>query len=99
MKIKFLFGVFLFITGVFLSGCVVSSVQGTYLNEKTPENKITLDSDFTYILTNNNHVSTGTYKLSQNNTIILTGALGVATVVKVDGNVLIDDDGERWIKK
>lgn len=99
MKIRFMFGIFFFFIGVFLSGCVVSSVQGTYLNEKTPENKITLDSDFTYILTNNNHVSIGTYKLTQNNTIILTSALGLATVVKVDGNVLIDDNRERWIKK
>jgi hypothetical protein len=91
MKIKVLVGVFLFIIGLFFSGCV-SSVQGTYQNEKTPENKITLDSDFTYILTNNQHVSTGTYKLSKNNTIILTSTFGLATVVKVDGNVMIDDD-------
>ena len=89
--------------GLFLlaSGCVsVSVFDGTYRSELHPDNSIQFIADGqSYLLNNSGHLSSGTYRLGENNTVILIGSLGQAQVVSRNGNVLTDKDGERWIKK
>jgi len=78
-----------------MSGCL-SSVTGTYVHEDKPDEYLILGDDRTFFVHQENAFG-GSYHIDQGNLYLLI-PLGSLKLHK-DGDVWIDADGDRWIKK
>ncbi|MCK5216642.1 MAG: hypothetical protein KAJ93_02575 [Methanosarcinales archaeon] len=79
-------------------GCVspMVSVEGRYISEVNPDTYLELCEDGLYVVNQNNAFG-GQYTVNDN-TVTLIHTFGSFELVR-DGNILIDGDGERWIKE
>ena len=73
-------------------------VGGTYVHDKNNKDYLELRSDATFFLRENGMGVSGKYRVD-GNVITMTIDGGPSTQGKIQGNTLIDDDGESWVKK
>jgi len=78
-------------------GCVspMAGVEGRYVSEVNPDAYLELRSDGQFVV-NQDMSFSGEYTVN-GDTVKLIYTFG-SFVLVVDGNMLIDEDGERWIK-
>jgi hypothetical protein len=79
------------------SGCIENDITGKYVNNKNQS--ATLNADHTYLYDNGKVLQSGTWAEMKDKQYLITSGFGTSMVVTIDGNVLTDKDGERWIKK
>lgn len=84
-------------TAMFLAACATSAV-GFYVNEKKPRNTTELRADGTYLVTERSESFTGKYHL-KGKTLLLELPNGHIVSGSLEGNVMIDADGEKLIKR
>ena len=75
-----------------------SSVAGKYVSEKNDNNYMVLKADRSFFIQERSQQMHGEYDID-GNIIILKMGRGRDAKVRIEGNVLIDPDGDRWIKK
>ncbi len=86
------------ITFSVLAGCK-ASIVGKYFNEKHPNQYIELKPDLTFQMVEEDGTgATGTYEI-EGDVILLKLQIGIVGRSKLQGNTLIDPDGDRWTKK
>jgi hypothetical protein len=73
-------------------------ISGTYVSEKNEKNFMELKTNGSFYVHENGMGMAGSYEIDGDQ-ITLKTDMGFASRGKVDGNTLIDDDGERWTKK
>lgn len=74
-----------------------NSLHGIYVSQKNPTYYMDLKSDGTFF--SKEMITThGKYEI-EGNVITLKFELGLASRGRIEGNVLIDPDGDRWVKK
>jgi len=76
----------------------VRSVAGKYVSEKNDNNYMVLKADRSFFIQERSQQMHGEYDID-GNIIILKMGRGRDAKVRIEGNVLIDPDGDRWIKK
>jgi hypothetical protein len=74
-----------------------TSLSGTYVSEKNDKYFLELKSDGTFFL-KEQLTTYGKYEI-EGNIITLKLEIGFASRGRIEGNVLIDKDGTRWIKR
>lgn len=96
-KIKIImFVALVLLVSLSLSGCVDSSICGTYVLDGSI---LILQEDNTYIYTPSDSGLTQKGTFSQNgNDIQLTSAFGTSTILKITAGGLIDDESGLWRK-
>jgi len=79
-------------------GCIdqTTSVEGRYVSEVNPDAYLELRSDGQFVV-NQDRSFSGEYTVG-GDTVKLIYTFG-SFVLVVDGNMLIDEDGERWIRE
>ena len=80
-----------------LASCGRSEV-GVYVSEKKPMNTLELRGDGTFLNTENSRMFTGKYRIDGNK-LILELPTGQAVTGSINGNVVVDPDGDKLIKK
>ena len=96
MKNKCFYLIALLLT-VSLVSCSKSYV-GTYISEKNSKNYMELKSDGSLFVQEGKMGMSGKYEI-EDKTITLKFDIGVSVRGKIDKNVIVDDDGENWVKK
>lgn len=81
---------------MFLAACA-PSVVGFYVNERKPQNTTELRADGTFLVTERSESFAGKYHL-KGKTLILELPNGHTVSGSLEGNVMIDADGEKLIK-
>jgi len=78
-------------------GCIdqTTSVEGRYVSEVNPDAYLELRSDGQFVV-NQDRAFSGEYTVNGDIVKLIYG-FGSFELVR-DGNILIDGDGERWIK-
>ena len=85
------------------SGCISGDVvlagglEGKYISEENSNYYLELYEDGTFFSQENSGMS-GTWEQKQKGEIILSTPLQ-ASKAKIEGNALIDKDGDRWVKQ
>lgn len=102
VKIKSMFVLAVLVMSVIaitLSGCL-DSYTGTYINSGNPKSNLTIYPDHTYRIYPDNpkHVWSGSYRV-EGDEIVLVGILGEPYPLKMQGNKLIQKNGNEWIRK
>lgn len=79
-----------------LGGCSVS-VAGTYRSQENNSDYLELRSDNTFFVKESSSSFSGKYRVDKG---ILTLELpsGFSVQCKIDGNTIIDDENEKWVK-
>ncbi len=87
------------ILAVFLvGGCLESGIEGKYVSTKYPGDYMELNSDGTFFVYQEIRKSfSGTYEI-KDDTIRLILPNGIVEVGKLEGNNIIDPDGDVWKK-
>lgn len=87
------------ILAVFLvGGCLESGIEGKYASTKYPGDYMELNSDGTFFVYQEIRKSfSGTYEI-KDDTIRLILPNGIVEVGKLEGNNIIDPDGDVWKK-
>ncbi len=86
------------ILAVFLvGGCLESSIEGKYVNTASPGDYMELNSDGTFFIHGNDIGVSGTYEV-KDNTVRFIFPNGITFVGKLEGNTIIDPDGDVWKK-
>jgi hypothetical protein len=70
---------------------------GTYVSEDNSNESLQLKADGTFLLHERGERMTGEYRI-QDQQIALT-ANGNTSIGRIDGETLVDMDGERWTKR
>lgn len=86
----------IFIT-IGLSSCS-NQLTGTYISEKNDKHYIELKADGIFFVQESTGTRHGNYEI-EGNVITLKFKDGVAARGKIEGKVLIDPDGDKWIRK
>ncbi|MCK5611952.1 hypothetical protein KAR91_59330 [Candidatus Pacearchaeota archaeon] len=81
-----------------LSGCADKGPHGTYVNENDPESFLRLNENGVYLLKQSGMVYIDHFEYDLN-TVYLAAVLGAVEIERNTSKVLIDNDGERWVKK
>lgn len=74
------------------------SYVGTFLSEKNSKNYIELKSDGSFYIQEDKQGFTGKFEV-EDKTITFKTDIGVAFRGKIEKNIIIDPDGETWVKK
>jgi len=74
------------------------SAAGKYVSEKNDKNYLELKADGTFFLQVRSRGRAGKYEIDGDQ-ITLKTDMGSASRGKIDGNTMIDPDGDRWTKK
>ena len=92
-KVTLLIGLLILTTS--MSGCM-TSIDGTYIHEDDPSKYLILGADRTYFVHQENAFG-GDYRIIDEDLYLLIphGSL----MLKRDGNIWIDADGDRWVGK
>jgi len=80
-----------------ISACS-SSLEGKFVSEKNHKNYRELRSDKTYFVQEEIGTTNGTYEINSDSIIFKMGN-DVALTSKIQGNTIIDPDGEVWKKQ
>jgi len=95
---KKLMGTALILAVFLVGGCLESGIEGKYVRTNHPGDYMELDSDGTFFVHEENMGSiSGTYEVKDDK-IRLISPNGRATECKIEGNNIIDTDGEVWKK-
>ena len=100
IRVKSVLVVLSLIVGM-VAGCAKAkqlSAAGTYVSEKIPNDYRELKSDGTFYLQQGPAGMTGTYEI-EGDQITFKLASGSAHRCKIEGNTIVDPDGERFTKK
>ena len=80
-----------------ISGCITGNITGKYISEENSNNYLELYEDGTFFLQEDYGVS-GTWEQKGKYEIIISTPLQ-ASKGRIEGNTLIDKDGDRWVKQ
>ena len=83
---------------VMLLAACATSVVGFYVNETKPQNTTELRADGTFLVTERSESFAGKYRL-KGKTLILELPNGQIVSGSLEGNVMIDADGEKLIRR
>jgi hypothetical protein len=81
-----------------LWGCGGNSIEGTYHNVENAAETIELKNDGTFVLTAGEMGISGKYAVD-GKTLILNPKTHMEARGKVEGDLIIDNDGTRWQKR
>lgn len=84
-----------------VSACTGNQVPGKYISEQNPRDYLELKRDGTFYLQEEGVTLTGKYQVDGDEITLSVSILGIPTATKgsIKGNVIVDDDGERWVRK
>jgi lysozyme len=84
-----------------LVGCSATRVAGKYVSQANPEDYLELRTDGTFYLQEEGITLDGKYRVDGDDITLSVSILGISTASKgrLEGDVIIDQDGERWVKK
>lgn len=95
MRTKIILGILVVLT-LFVSGCVESTVCGTY---ELDDSVLNLYQDNTYLYIPAGGIAQkGTYA-QHGDSIEITNVLGMTTILNITRFGLVDDEGRLWRKK
>lgn len=94
---KSLYSVLALLALTIITACS-SSLDGRFVSEKNHKNYRELRSDKTYFVQEENGALSGTYEINSDSIIFRMGN-DVALTSKIQGNTIIDPDGEVWKKQ
>ena len=80
-----------------LAACSGNKVAGKYISEDNPDDYLELRSDGNFYSQEEGIGISGSYDVDGNE-ITLSLAIGLSTKARIEGDVIIDEDGERWVK-
>lgn len=81
-----------------LSGCTDKGPYGTYINENDPESFLKLNENGVYLIKQSGMVYIEHFEYNRD-TVYLAAVLGAVEVERNSSKVLVDNDGERWLKE
>ena len=90
-------GIVLILTVLLVGGCLESGIEGKYVLTKDPEYYLELNSDGTFFSHEKWGSVSGTYEV-KGDTIRLIRPNGIAAEGKIEGDTIIDPDGDVWKK-
>lgn len=85
--------------GCACSGTAVCSVCGIYVNQENPSDFLELKADGTFYNEEGGIGFSGTWEIEGDTITLSLEGLPFATRVTVQGNTIIDPDGEVWVKQ
>lgn len=88
----------LFVVGLSLTPACSGDATGKYARERNTTDYLELRRDGTYIVFQGSRGFTGKYEI-QGGEIILKTDQGFAQRGKIDGEVIVDPEGERWVRR
>jgi LemA protein len=94
---KYILIVFSLALTIAFVACSNKGISGKYVSEKNPKDYIELDPDGSFFIQEGKVGVTGKYEV-KGTRITLKTDQGFASRATLEGNSLIDKDGERWIK-
>jgi hypothetical protein len=87
------------VAGIACDGITPCEVCGTYVNQEKPSDFLELEADGTFYNEEGGIGFIGTWEVEGNTITLQLEDLPFATRVTVQGNTIIDPDGERWVKQ
>lgn len=89
--------VVLILTVLLLGGCLESGIEGKYVSTEDSEHYLELNSDGTFFYHEKLGSYSGTYEVKGDKIRLITPT-GRAAEGKIEGDTLIDPDGDVWKK-
>ena len=81
-----------------LSGCADKGPYGTYVNENDPLSSLKLSESGVYLLKESGSVYIDHFEYDRD-AVYLAAVLGAVQIERNSSKVLVDLDGEKWVKK
>lgn len=79
-------------------GCMGKEINGTYISEKNENDFLRLNENGIYTLEEGSYCFVGNYDFDED-FVYVSSVLGGIKIERNTSKILVDNDGDRWIKK
>lgn len=86
------------IMSMLISGCTDTNIHGTYISENDSDSFLRLNENGVYLLKESGAAYIDHFEYDDDS-VYLAAMLGAVELERNSSKILIDTDGERWVKK
>lgn len=86
------------VMSMLISGCTDTNIYGTYISENDSDSFLRLNENGVYLLRDSSAAYIDHFEYDDDS-VYLAAMLGAVELQRNSSKVLVDTDGERWVKK